>query len=174
MTCVTGVSGSGKSTLVLDTLYRALAGRIYNVETHPAPFQGIENAERLRKVILVDQSPIGRTPRSTPATYTGVFGLIRQLFARVPEARARGYSPARFSYNAKGGRCEHCRGEGLQRIEMYFLPDIFVTCPSCEGRRYNRETLEITYRGNSIASVLGMTVFESATFFENFRFHGSL
>ncbi len=169
MTCVTGVSGSGKSTLVLDTLYRALAGRIYNVETHPAPFQGIENAERLRKVILVDQSPIGRTPRSTPATYTGVFGLIRQLFARVPEARARGYSPARFSYNAKGGRCEHCRGEGLQRIEMYFLPDIFVTCPSCEGRRYNRETLEITYRGNSIASVLGMTVFESATFFENFR-----
>lgn len=169
MTCVTGVSGSGKSTLVLDTLYRALAGRIYNVETHPAPFQGIENAERLRKVVLVDQSPIGRTPRSTPATYTGVFSLIRQLFARVPEARARGYSPARFSYNAKGGRCEHCRGEGLQRIEMYFLPDIFVTCPSCEGKRYNRETLEITYRGNSIASVLDMTVYESATFFENFR-----
>ena len=169
MTCVTGVSGSGKSTLVLDTLYRALARKIYNVETHPAPFSGLENAERLRKVILVDQSPIGRTPRSIPATYTGVFGLIRQLFSRVPEARARGYSPARFSFNAKGGRCEHCRGEGLQRIEMYFLPDIYVTCPVCEGSRYNRETLDITYRGYSIASVLEMTVYEAAAFFGNFR-----
>ena len=169
MTCVTGVSGSGKSTLVLDTLYRALARSIYNVETHPAPFLGLENAESLKKVILVDQSPIGRTPRSIPATYTGVFGLIRQLFARVPEARARGYSPARFSFNAKGGRCEHCRGEGLQRIEMYFLPDIYVTCPVCEGSRYNRETLDIAYRGHSIASVLEMTVYEAAAFFGNFR-----
>jgi excinuclease ABC subunit A len=169
MTCVTGVSGSGKSTLVLDTLYRELARRIYNIETHPAPFSALENAERLRKVILVDQSPIGRTPRSIPATYTGVFGLIRQLFSRVPEARARGYSPARFSFNARGGRCEHCRGEGLQRIEMYFLPDIYVTCPVCQGSRYNRETLDITYRGHSIASVLEMTVYEAAAFFGNFR-----
>jgi excinuclease ABC subunit A len=169
MTCVTGVSGSGKSTLVLDTLGRALAKRIYNIETHPAAFSGLENAERLKKVILVDQSAIGRTPRSIPATYTGVFSLIRQLFARVPEARARGYSPARFSFNAKGGRCEHCRGEGLQRIEMYFLPDIYVTCPVCEGSRYNLETLDITYRGHSIASVLEMTVYEAAAFFENFR-----
>ena len=169
MTCVTGVSGSGKSTLVLETLYRALARRIYGVETHPAPCAGIEGAERFRKVILVDQSPLGRTPRSTPATYTGVFNLIRQLFARVPEARARGYAPARFSFNAKGGRCEHCRGEGFQRIEMYFLPDVFVTCPVCEGNRYNRETLDIAYRGHSIASVLDMTVYEAAAFFENFR-----
>ncbi len=169
MTCVTGVSGSGKSTLVLDSLYRALAAKIYNIETHPAPFLTLENAGRLRKVILVDQSPIGRTPRSIPATYTGVFGLIRQLFSRVPEARARGYSPARFSFNARGGRCEHCRGEGLQRIEMYFLPDIYVTCPVCEGSRYNRETMDITYRGYSVASVLEMTVYEAAAFFENFR-----
>jgi excinuclease ABC subunit A len=169
MTCVTGVSGSGKSTLVLDTLYRALAERIYNIQTDPAPFSRLENTERLKKVILVDQSPIGRTPRSIPATYTGVFGLIRQLFARVPEARARGYSPARFSFNAKGGRCEHCRGEGLQRVEMYFLPDIYITCPVCEGSRFNRETLDIAYRGSTIASVLEMTVHEAAAFFENFR-----
>ncbi len=169
LTCVTGVSGSGKSTLVLDTLYRALARMIYKVETHPAPFATLENAERLQKVILVDQSPIGRTPRSIPATYTGVFELIRQLFSRAPEARARGYSPARFSFNARGGRCEHCRGEGLQRIEMYFLPDIYVTCPVCGGTRYNRETLDITYKGCSIASVLDMTVYEAAAFFTNFR-----
>ena len=169
MTCVTGVSGSGKSTLVLDTLYRAVARKIYNIETYPAPFSSLDNAERLRKVILVDQSPIGRTPRSIPATYTGVFGLIRQLFSRVPEARARGYSPARFSFNAKGGRCEHCRGEGLQRIEMYFLPDIYVTCQVCQGSRYNPETLDITYRGCSISSILEMTVYEAAAFFGNFR-----
>ncbi|MDR3554396.1 MAG: excinuclease ABC subunit UvrA [Syntrophobacteraceae bacterium] len=169
LTCVTGVSGSGKSTLVLDTLYRALARMIYKVETHPAPFAALENAQRVQKVILVDQSPIGRTPRSIPATYTGVFELIRQLFSRAPEARARGYSPARFSFNARGGRCEHCRGEGLQRIEMYFLPDIYVTCPVCGGSRYNRDTLDITYKGCSIASVLDMTVYEAAAFFANFR-----
>lgn len=169
MTCVTGVSGSGKSTLVLDTLYRALAGRLYHIDTYPAPFERLENTESLRKVILVDQSPLGRTPRSTPSTYTGVFNLIRQLFARVPEARARGYNPTRFSFNARGGRCEHCRGEGLQRIEMLFLPDIYLTCPACEGTRYNRETLDIVYRGHSIASVLDMTVHEAAAFFENFR-----
>jgi excinuclease ABC subunit A len=169
MTCVTGVSGSGKSTLVLDTLYRALARRIYNVETHPARFSSLENADRLKKVILVDQSPIGKTPRSIPATYIGAFSLIRQLFSRVPEARARGYSPARFSFNARGGRCEHCHGEGLQRIEMYFLPDIFVTCPFCQGSRYNRETLDITYRGHSIASILEMTAYEACAFFANFR-----
>jgi excinuclease ABC subunit A len=169
LTCVTGVSGSGKSTLVLDTLYRALARMIYKVETHPAPFSSLENAERFQKVILVDQSPIGRTPRSIPATYTGVFELIRQLFSRAPEARARGYSPARFSFNARGGRCEHCRGEGLQRIEMYFLPDIYVTCPVCGGTRYNRQTLDVTYKGSSIASVLDMTVHEAAAFFGNFR-----
>lgn len=169
LTCVTGVSGSGKSTLVLDTLYRALARMLYKVETHPAPFAALENAERFQKVILVDQSPIGRTPRSIPATYTGVFELIRQLFSRVPEARTRGYSPARFSFNAKGGRCEHCRGEGLQRIEMYFLPDIYVTCPVCGGSRYNRQTLDITYKGCSISSVLDMTVYEAAAFFANYR-----
>jgi len=169
MTCVTGVSGSGKSTLILDTLYRALARKINNVQTNPAPFSTLENAERLAKVILVDQSPIGRTPRSIPATYTGVFGLIRQLYSQVPEARARGYSPARFSFNAKGGRCENCRGEGLQRIEMYFLPDIYVTCPACQRSRYNRATLDITYRGHSIASALEMTVYEAAVFFSNFR-----
>lgn len=169
MICITGVSGSGKSTLVMDTLYRALARKLYRFETHPAPFENLQNAERLRKVILVDQSALGRTPRSTPATYTGVFGLIRQLFARVPEARARGYTSARFSFNARGGRCEHCRGEGLQRIEMLFLPDIYVPCPACEGARYNRETLDILYRGHSIASVLDMTVFEATGFFENFR-----
>ncbi len=169
LTCVTGVSGSGKSTLVLDTLYRALARMIYKVETHPAAFSSLENAERFQKVILVDQSPIGRTPRSIPATYTGVFELIRQLFSRAQEARARGYSPARFSFNARGGRCEHCRGEGLQRIEMYFLPDIYVTCPVCGGTRYNRQTLDITYKGSSIAAVLDMTVHEAAAFFGNFR-----
>ncbi len=169
LTCVTGVSGSGKSTLVLDTLYRALARTLYKAETRPAPFTGLENAERIEKVVLVDQSPIGRTPRSIPATYTGVFELIRQLFSRAPEARARGYSPARFSFNARGGRCEHCRGEGLQRIEMYFLPDIYVTCPVCGGSRYNRQTLDITYKGCSIASVLEMTVYEAAAFFANFR-----
>ena len=169
LTCVTGVSGSGKSTLVLDTLHRALVRMLYKVETHPAPFATLENAEGFQKVILVDQSPIGRTPRSIPATYTGVFDLIRQLFSRVPEARARGYSPARFSFNARGGRCEHCRGEGLQRIEMYFLPDIFVTCPVCGGSRFNRATLDIAYKGSSIASVLEMTVYEAAAFFANFR-----
>ncbi len=169
MTCVTGVSGSGKSTLVLDTLYLALARKLYHVETRPAPFDTLENADQVRKVVLVDQSALGRTPRSTPATYTGILSLIRQLFARVPEARARGYSAARFSFNAKGGRCEQCRGEGLQRIEMIFLPDIYVTCPACEGTRYNRETLDILYRGHSIASVLDMTVYEAAGFFENFR-----
>jgi excinuclease ABC subunit A len=169
LTCVTGVSGSGKSTLVLDTLYRALARMIYKFETHPAPFAALENAERFQKVILVDQAPIGKTPRSIPATYIGVFELIRQLFSRVAEARVRGYSPARFSFNARGGRCEHCRGEGLQRIEMYFLPDIYVTCPVCGGSRYNRETLDITYKGASISSVLDMTVYEAAAFFGNFR-----
>ena len=169
MTCVTGVSGSGKSTLVLDTLYRALARKIYNVETYPAPFESLDGADRLRKVVLVDQSAIGKTPRSTPATYTGVFSLVRQLFARVPEARARGYGAARFSFNARGGRCEHCKGEGFQRIEMFFLPDVYVLCPICEGTRYNRETLDILYKGHSIASVLDKTVYEAAAFFENFR-----
>jgi excinuclease ABC subunit A len=169
MTCVTGVSGSGKSTLVLDTLYRALVRKLYNVGARPAAFESLDNADSLRKVVLVDQSAIGRTPRSTPATYTGVFGLIRQLFARVPEARARGYAAARFSFNTKGGRCEHCRGEGFQRIEMFFLPDVYVVCPVCEGTRYNRETLDILYRGHSIASILDKTVYEAAAFFENFR-----
>lgn len=169
LTCVTGVSGSGKSTLVLDTLHRALFRKFHHVETWPAPCEGMENEDRLRKVILVDQSALGRTPRSTPATYTGVFGLIRQLFSRVPEARARAYGPARFSFNAKGGRCEHCKGEGFQRIEMYFLPDVYVACPVCGGARYNRETLEVLYKGHSIASILDMTVFEAAAFFESFR-----
>jgi excinuclease ABC subunit A len=166
-TVVTGVSGSGKSTLVNDTLYRALAARFHRSQEAPGRFDRLAGLEHLDKVIDVDQSPIGRTPRSNPATYTGIFDGIRQLFSQVPEARLRGYTKGRFSFNVKGGRCESCQGDGLLRIEMHFLPDLFVTCEICGGRRYNRETLEITYKGRTIADVLDMTVEEALEFMAN-------
>jgi len=164
---VTGVSGSGKSTLVNDTLYRALAARLHQAKEPPGRFEHLAGIEHIDKVIAVDQSPIGRTPRSNPATYTGVLGGIRQLFSQVPEARVRGYTKGRFSFNVKGGRCEACQGDGLLRIEMHFLPDLFVTCEVCGGQRYNRDTLEISYKGRTIADVLDMTVEEALGFMEN-------
>ena len=166
MTVVTGVSGSGKSTLVNDTLYRALAKLLHGAEEPPGRFERIEGLEHVDKVIDVNQAPIGRTPRSNPATYTGVFDGIRALFSQVPESRVRGYDPGRFSFNVKGGRCESCQGDGILRIEMHFLPDLFVTCEICGGRRYNRETLEITFKGKTIADVLDMTVEEALEFME--------
>ena len=158
LTCVTGVSGSGKSTLVIDTLLRALAQRLNHAKTPPEPHEALEGLHHIDKVIDIDQSPIGRTPRSNPATYTGVFTHIRDLFASLPESKARGYKPGRYSFNVKGGRCEACQGDGILRIEMHFLPDVYVTCEACGGRRYNRETLEVNYKGASIADVLDMTV----------------
>jgi len=165
--CVTGVSGSGKSTLTLDILYKSLAKHFYRSVDKPGAFDKIQGIHYLDKVIDIDQSPIGRTPRSNPATYTGVFTLIRELFSQVPEARARGYKPGRFSFNVKGGRCEACQGDGLIKIEMHFLPDVFVTCEVCQGKRFNRETLEILYKGKSIADVLNMTAEEGNDFFIN-------
>ncbi|SMF63891.1 Excinuclease ABC subunit A [Tistlia consotensis] len=164
-TCVTGVSGSGKSTLTIETLYKALARRLHNAREVPAPHDSIEGIEFLDKIIDIDQSPIGRTPRSNPATYTGAFGPIRDWFAGLPEANQRGYKPGRFSFNVKGGRCEACQGDGVIKIEMHFLPDVYVTCDVCKGKRYNRETLEVTFKGKSIADVLDMTVEEGAEFF---------
>jgi excinuclease ABC subunit A len=163
--CITGVSGSGKSTLVNDTLYAALARHLYGASAEPAPHEGLSGIEKIDKVISVDQSPIGRTPRSNPATYSGLFTPIRDLFAGVPEARQRGYDAGRFSFNVKGGRCEACQGDGVTRVEMHFLPDIYVACDVCHGKRYNRETLEIRYKGRNIYEVLEMTVTEAHGFF---------
>ncbi len=165
-TCVTGVSGGGKSTLLVDTLYKAVARRLNGASEAPAPYDRIEGLEHLDKVIDIDQSPIGRTPRSNPATYTGAFTPIREWFAGLPESRARGYEPGRFSFNVKGGRCEACQGDGVIKIEMHFLPDVYVTCDVCKGKRYNRETLEVEFKGKSIADVLDMTVDEAAEFFK--------
>jgi excinuclease ABC subunit A len=165
-TCVTGVSGGGKSTLLVDTLYKALARRLNGASEAPARFDRIEGLEHLDKVIDIDQSPIGRTPRSNPATYTGAFTPIREWFAALPESRARGYAPGRFSFNVKGGRCEACQGDGVIQIEMHFLPDVYVTCDVCKGKRYNRETLEVLFKNKSIADVLDMTVEEALEFFK--------
>ncbi len=165
LTCITGVSGSGKSTLINDTVYRAIARELNRAATDPAPYESIEGLEHFDKIIDIDQSPIGRTPRSNPATYTGLFTPIRELFAGTREARSRGYKPGRFSFNVKGGRCEACQGDGLIKVEMHFLPDIYVPCDVCGGKRYNRETLDIHYKGKNISEVLDMSVEEAADFF---------
>jgi excinuclease ABC subunit A len=163
--CVTGVSGSGKSTLIQDTLFPRLMFEIYGTRTVWAPHESIEGLDQFDKVIDIDQSPIGRTPRSNPATYTGTFDMIRDLFALTPDAKMRGYRQGRFSFNVKGGRCESCRGDGVLKIEMVFLPDVYVPCEVCKGRRYNRETLEVKYKAKSIADVLEMTIDEACDFF---------
>jgi len=164
-TCVTGVSGSGKSTLVQDTLFPRLMYEVYGTRTTWAAHDSLEGFEGIDKVIDIDQSPIGRTPRSNPATYTGTFDMIRELFAMTPDAKMRGYKNGRFSFNVKGGRCEACKGDGIIKIEMHFLPDVYVPCEVCKGRRYNRETLEVRYKGKNIAEVLQMTVEEGTEFF---------
>jgi excinuclease ABC subunit A len=167
LTIVTGVSGSGKSTLINETLYRALARHFYDAADTPLAYTALTGVQAIDKVVSVDQSPIGRTPRSNPATYTGLFTPIRDLFAQLPEAKIRGYAPGRFSFNVKGGRCEHCEGGGIIKIEMHFLPDVYIPCEVCKGKRYNRETLEVRFRGRSIAEVLDMTVTEALEFFKN-------
>jgi excinuclease ABC subunit A len=166
MTCVTGVSGGGKSTLTIETFYKAAARKLSKAQQVPAPHDKVEGLDQLDKVIDIDQSPIGRTPRSNPATYTGAFTPIREWFAQLPEAKTRGYKPGRFSFNVKGGRCEACQGDGVVKIEMHFLPDVFVPCDVCHGKRFNRETLDIQFKGKSIADVLDMTVEEGAEFFK--------
>jgi excinuclease ABC subunit A len=165
-TAVTGVSGGGKSTFLIETLYRAVARKLNGAREMAGEHDELEGIEQLDKVIDIDQSPIGRTPRSNPATYTGAFTPIREWFAELPEARTRGYKPGRFSFNVKGGRCEACQGDGVIKIEMHFLPDIYVTCDVCKGKRYDRETLEIKFKGKSIADVLDMTVEEAAELFK--------
>jgi len=167
MSCVTGVSGSGKSTLLIDTFYRALARQNRKLVERVGQHDALFGSELVDKVIDIDQSPIGRTPRSNPATYTGVFTPVRELFSAVPEARSRGYKPGRFSFNVKGGRCEACQGDGIIKVEMHFLPDVYVHCESCRGKRYNRETLDIRYKGRNIADVLALTVNEAVEFFTN-------
>ena len=178
LVCVTGVSGSGKSSLLNETLARALVRRLGGIAAKPGPHTSLRGVNQIDKVVQIDQSPIGRTPRSNPATYTGVFDEIRKVFANTRDARQRGYKAGRFSFNVKGGRCEECQGQGQRRIEMNFLPDLYVACPVCEGKRFNRQTLEIRYRDRSIADVLDMRVEEAAEFFENFpaiaRLVGSL
>jgi excinuclease ABC subunit A len=164
-TCITGVSGSGKSTLINDTLFPIAAAKLNGANARPAPYSSVSGLGHFDKVVDIDQSPIGRTPRSNPATYTGLFTPIRELYAAVPEARSRGYSPGRFSFNVRGGRCEACAGDGVIKVEMHFLPDIYVQCDVCKGKRYNRETLEIRYKGRSINDVLAMTVEEGLEFF---------
>jgi excinuclease ABC subunit A len=166
--CVTGVSGSGKSSLIEHTLYPILNAHFYNGVRKPLPYKKVKGLEYLDKVIEIDQSPIGRTPRSNPSTYTGIFTDIRSLYSNSPEAKIRGYQPGRFSFNVSGGRCETCKGAGVKTIEMNFLPDVLVQCETCNGKRYNRETLEIRYKGKSIADVLDMTVDQAVDFFENF------
>jgi excinuclease ABC subunit A len=165
--CVTGVSGSGKSTLVNEVLYKAVANRLHRAKMRPGAHKRITGLDQVDKIINIDQSPIGRTPRSNPATYTGVFDQIRDLFSRTQEARARGYKPGRFSFNVKGGRCEVCRGDGQIKIEMHFLPDVYVPCEQCHGKRYNRETLEVRFKGKTIADVLEMPVEEALEFFKH-------
>jgi len=167
--CVTGVSGSGKSTLILETLYRAMAQRLYHARIPAGAHNHILGIEHVDKVVHIDQSPIGKTPRSNPGTYTGVFGYIRELFSKTPESRLRGYGPGRYSFNVKGGRCEACRGEGILKIGMHFLPDVYVACDVCHGKRYNRETLEVKYKGKNISDILNMTVNQSLQFFNNIR-----
>ncbi len=166
-TCVTGVSGSGKSSLVNEILYKTLAKKLNRARTIPGRYKSIEGVEQLDKIIAIDQSPIGRTPRSNPATYTGVFDMIRDLFAGTPDAKARGYSKGRFSFNVRGGRCEACQGDGIVKIEMNFLPDVYVPCEVCNGKRFNRETLEVKYKGKNIYDILEMTVEEALDFFKN-------
>jgi excinuclease ABC subunit A len=166
-TCVTGVSGSGKSTLVDEILYRALARKLYNAHVSPGKHKAIEGAELIDKVIVIDQSPIGRTPRSNPATYTKAFDGIRKLFAKMPESKARGYKAGRFSFNVKGGRCENCKGDGIIKVEMHFLPDVYVPCEICNGARYNSSTLEIKYKGYSISDILNMKVEQALQLFKN-------
>jgi excinuclease ABC subunit A len=165
MTCVTGVSGSGKSTLVNDTLFRAVATQLNHASAGTAHFDRIEGLDYIDRVIEIDQSPIGRTPRSNPATYTGLFAPIRELFAAVPESRARGYEAGRFSFNVKGGRCEACQGDGVIKVEMHFLADVYVPCDVCKGKRYNRETLEIRFKGKNIQEILDLTVEDALPFF---------
>lgn len=167
MTCVTGVSGSGKSTLVMETLTKAVSRKLNNAKEQPAPYDKLKGIEHIDKIVNIDQSPIGRTPRSNPATYTGIMGPVREWFAKLPEAQARGYKPGRFSFNVKGGRCEACEGDGLVRVEMHFLPDVYVPCDVCHGKRYNRETMEVTYKDKSIADVLEMTVEEALDYFHH-------
>jgi len=165
--CVTGVSGSGKSTLMEDVLHKALANHFYRTKEKPGKFDRIEGLDYIDKIVDIDQSPIGRTPRSNPATYTSAFSYIRELFAKTPQAKIRGYRAGRFSFNVKGGRCEACQGDGSVKIEMQFLPDVYVTCEVCAGKRYNREALEVTYKGKNIAQVLDMTIDEALKFFDN-------
>jgi excinuclease ABC subunit A len=167
LTHITGVSGSGKSTLIYDILYKGLMKKLHDSRVNPGEHDTIEFDENIDKVVVIDQSPIGKTPRSNPATYTKVFDEIRNLFAKTPEAKRRGYRPGRFSFNVGGGRCEACEGDGLIKIEMNFLPDIYIECEECKGKRYNKETLEVTYKGKSIADVLGMSVEEALDLFQN-------
>ena len=166
-TCITGVSGSGKSTLVNEILYKSIAQRLNGAKAKPGKHKGIRGLENIDKIIEIDQSPIGRTPRSNPATYTGVFDYIRDVFAMTPEAKMRGYKKGRFSFNVKGGRCEACKGDGIIKIEMHFLPDVYVPCEVCKGKRYNRETLQVKYKGKTISDVLDMTVEEALDFFDS-------